>query len=50
MIQRPIFPRTVAKSSTYQAFRSKGENFYQEFYGFEHHHEQWLDKAAWPFS
>ncbi|MGF1818132.1 N-acetyl-gamma-glutamyl-phosphate reductase, partial [Vibrio splendidus] len=25
----------------------KGENFYQEFYGFEHQHEQWLDKAAY---
>ncbi|WP_372383791.1 N-acetyl-gamma-glutamyl-phosphate reductase [Vibrio sp. BS-M-Sm-2] len=29
------------------AFRVKGENFYQEFYGFEHQHEQWLDKAAY---
>lgn len=29
------------------AFRIKGENFYQEFYGFEHQHEQWLDKAAY---
>ncbi|MEZ8110000.1 N-acetyl-gamma-glutamyl-phosphate reductase [Vibrio splendidus] len=29
------------------AFRVKGENFYQEFYGFEHKHEQWLDKAAY---
>ncbi|MEZ8304018.1 N-acetyl-gamma-glutamyl-phosphate reductase [Vibrio splendidus] len=29
------------------AFRVKGENFYREFYGFEHQHEQWLDKAAY---
>ena len=29
------------------AFRVKGENFYEEFYGFEHQHEQWLDKAAY---
>lgn len=29
------------------AFRVKGENFYQEFYGFEHQHEQWLDSAAY---
>lgn len=29
------------------AFRVKGENFYQEFYGFVHQHEQWLDKAAY---
>ncbi|MCW4445488.1 N-acetyl-gamma-glutamyl-phosphate reductase [Vibrio splendidus] len=29
------------------AFRVKGENFYQDFYGFEHQHEQWLDKAAY---
>ncbi|CAK2198441.1 N-acetylglutamylphosphate reductase [Vibrio crassostreae] len=29
------------------AFRVKGENFYQEFYGFEHQYEQWLDKAAY---
>ncbi|MEZ8743629.1 N-acetyl-gamma-glutamyl-phosphate reductase [Vibrio sp. 10N.261.49.A5] len=29
------------------AFRVKGENFYQEFYGFEHQHEQCLDKAAY---
>ncbi|MEZ9202623.1 N-acetyl-gamma-glutamyl-phosphate reductase [Vibrio splendidus] len=29
------------------AFRVKGENFYQEFYGFEHQHERWLDKAAY---
>ncbi|MFZ3409810.1 N-acetyl-gamma-glutamyl-phosphate reductase [Vibrio chagasii] len=29
------------------AFRVKGENFYQEFYGFEHQHEQWLDNAAY---
>ncbi|MEZ9659093.1 MULTISPECIES: N-acetyl-gamma-glutamyl-phosphate reductase [unclassified Vibrio] len=29
------------------AFRVKGENFYQEFYGFEHQHEHWLDKAAY---
>lgn len=29
------------------AFRVKGKNFYQEFYGFEHQHEQWLDKAAY---
>ncbi|MEZ8084833.1 N-acetyl-gamma-glutamyl-phosphate reductase [Vibrio sp. 1S139] len=29
------------------AFRVKGENFYQEFYGFEHQHAQWLDKAAY---
>lgn len=29
------------------AFRVKGENFYQEFYGFEHQHEQWLNKAAY---
>ncbi|CAH6816502.1 N-acetylglutamylphosphate reductase [Vibrio chagasii] len=29
------------------AFRVKGENFYQEFYGFEHQHEQWLDKAVY---
>ncbi|WP_122082752.1 N-acetyl-gamma-glutamyl-phosphate reductase [Vibrio coralliirubri] len=29
------------------AFRVKGENFYQEFYCFEHQHEQWLDKAAY---
>ncbi|MDN3615396.1 N-acetyl-gamma-glutamyl-phosphate reductase [Vibrio gallaecicus] len=29
------------------AFRVKGENFYQEFYGFEHQHDQWLDKAAY---
>ena len=29
------------------AFRVKGENFYQEFYSFEHQHEQWLDKAAY---
>ncbi|MCF7497684.1 N-acetyl-gamma-glutamyl-phosphate reductase [Vibrio sp. L5-1] len=29
------------------AFRVKGENFYQEFYGFEHQHEQLLDKAAY---
>ncbi|MEZ9462221.1 N-acetyl-gamma-glutamyl-phosphate reductase [Vibrio splendidus] len=29
------------------AFRVKGENFYLEFYGFEHQHEQWLDKAAY---
>ena len=29
------------------AFRVKGENFYQEFYGVEHQHEQWLDKAAY---
>jgi len=29
------------------AFRVKGENFYQEFYGFAHQHEQWLDKAAY---
>ncbi|ERM58860.1 N-acetyl-gamma-glutamyl-phosphate reductase [Vibrio cyclitrophicus] len=29
------------------AFRVKSENFYEEFYGFEHQHEQWLDKAAY---
>ncbi|MCG9632209.1 N-acetyl-gamma-glutamyl-phosphate reductase [Vibrio sp. Isolate30] len=29
------------------AFRVKGENFYQDFYGFEHQHEQWLDSAAY---
>ncbi len=40
--------RTIAKCSTYRGHsKLKGENFYQEFYGFEHQHEQWLDKAAY---
>ncbi|WP_260260011.1 N-acetyl-gamma-glutamyl-phosphate reductase [Vibrio intestinalis] len=29
------------------AFRVKKQGFYPEFYGFEHQHEQWLDKAAY---
>ncbi|PMH46272.1 N-acetyl-gamma-glutamyl-phosphate reductase [Vibrio sp. 10N.286.49.B3] len=29
------------------AFRVKGENFYQDFYGFEHQHPKWLDSAAY---
>ena len=29
------------------AFRVKQEGFYSEFYGFEHKHEEWLDKAVY---
>lgn len=29
------------------AFRVKGESFYQNFYGFEHKHPQWLENAAY---
>ena len=29
------------------AFRVKAEQFYPQYYGFEHQHEEWLDKAAY---
>ena len=29
------------------AFRVQKENFYQDFYGFEHQHQKWLDSAAY---
>ncbi|MGV2989232.1 N-acetyl-gamma-glutamyl-phosphate reductase [Vibrio sp. E150_011] len=29
------------------AYRVKGDDFYTTFYGFEHQHAQWLDKAAY---
>ncbi|RXJ73464.1 N-acetyl-gamma-glutamyl-phosphate reductase [Veronia nyctiphanis] len=29
------------------AFRVKGDNFYPDYYGFEHQHGEWLDKAVY---
>lgn len=32
------------------AFRVKSDNFYQEFYGFAHQYEAWLDNSAYGFA